>query len=69
MRGLVMALSLTDLAGVIGPEDGISQSREGRQEHGALELFVSTPARQFTPDGEPDLRVTGASPAQAADGV
>ena len=36
-EGLVVTLSLTDLAGVIGPGDRIAQSGEGRQEHRALE--------------------------------
>jgi hypothetical protein len=41
-EGLVVPLSLTDFAAVIGPGDRIAQSREGRQEHRALELLVST---------------------------
>jgi hypothetical protein len=50
-EGLVMALSLTDLAGVVGPGDRIAQSRERRQEHRTFELFVSPPGGLLTADG------------------
>jgi hypothetical protein len=63
MRAWVVTLSLTDLAGVIGPGDRIAQSGEGRQEHRALELFIATSGRQLTGMDEPERRVTGASPA------
>jgi hypothetical protein len=45
-----MALSLTDLAGVVGPGDRIPQSGEGRQEHSALELLITAPGRQLASD-------------------
>ena len=50
-EGLVMALSLADLASLVRPGERIAQSREGRQEHRPLQLFVSAPRRQFTADG------------------
>src|SRR5882724_418539 len=50
-EGLVVSLSLSDFAGVIGPGDRIAQSREGRQEHCTFELLVPTSRRQLTADG------------------
>jgi hypothetical protein len=50
-EGLVMALSLADLACVVRPGERITQSCKGRQEHRTLQLFVSASRRQFTTDG------------------
>ena len=46
-----MSLSLSDLAGVVGPGDWIAQGREGRQEQRTLELFISASGRQITANG------------------
>ena len=63
-EGLVMALSLTDLAGVVGPGDRIAQIGEGRQEHRAFELFIPASGRLLTSDG----RATRQTPVRPADG-
>jgi len=61
-EGLIVSLSLTDLAGVIGPGDRITKRREGRQEHRALQLLVAAPGRQLASDRGTGTACDGSQP-------
>ena len=50
-EGLIVQLSLTDLAGVRGPGTRMAQAREGGQEHRSFKLFISASGGQLVADG------------------
>ena len=49
-EGLVVAFALADLAVVVGPGDGVAQSRESGQKESPFEHLVAPPGRMFAPD-------------------
>ena len=49
-EGLVVAFALADLAVVVGPGDGVAQSRESGQKESSFEYLVAPPGGMFAPD-------------------
>ena len=59
---LIVALALLDLASVVVPGDGVSQSGEGRQEQRSLEHLVAPSGRMFATDGGAGRSSDGSKP-------